>query len=634
MKRIKRTLTAVMAFVMALALSVPAFAATADTATVDTTRTASLTVYKYDKTRLETEYEWDFTTPATGLYDEDIVGALSSEELPNFRSENNLAYSYAIRGVEFTYVKLASFYTPIYNPDGWTQDLYQFDLGAETAELILEFTDLLGVTGQATIESAYTSDMLIDALNTKLSTKHLQTKNTLEVLARNYGTAMPLTDEHGRSQVTGLPLGLYLVVETRVPDYVTATVDPFLVSLPMTTVDGTDWNYDVTVYPKNETGLATLDKTVREAAADTGNNNGSALINDGYAHAVSASAGDKLEYQIISHIPTITSTANYLTTYTFEDTLSAGLTFTEDPVSVEVFSDAACTQKLTNWTGNSNHYYTTSFSEDGKTMTVNITSNSLTAMNTSRTYHHEDSDPETGYSGCYMRLTYSAVLNSNSTFTLGDTPNNNAAQLTWKRTNTAHFDVLQSDTHVYTYGIDLTKQFSDNQGDYSNVQFNIYNETDEYYLTGTLISGVYYVTGHVEDAEDATAFVPWNGHLIIKGMENDTYTVTEIQTDAGYTLLDHAITLSIAQEQSYSNCGICWVDDITATATVNDETVSMTQGHAIVPFTVINTRGFTLPQTGSYGMWMFTLGGVLLLGAGAWLVLSRKRESDEDAEEE
>ncbi len=41
------------------------------------------------------------------------------------------------------------------------------------------------------------------------------------------------------------------------------------------TTDGAAWNYDVTVYPKNQTGNPTLDKTVREAKNSTGKNTGS-----------------------------------------------------------------------------------------------------------------------------------------------------------------------------------------------------------------------------------------------------------------------------------------------------------------------------------------------------------------------
>ena len=52
---------------------------------------------------------------------------------------------------------------------------------------------------------------------------------------------------------------------------VTDTTAPFLVSLPMTSVDGnnandggTRWIYDVTLYPKNLTGIPSLEKALRE----------------------------------------------------------------------------------------------------------------------------------------------------------------------------------------------------------------------------------------------------------------------------------------------------------------------------------------------------------------------------------
>ena len=94
----------------------------------------------------------------------------------------------------------------------------------------------------------------------------------------------------------------------------------------MTTIDGAAWNYDVTVYPKNQTGNPTLDKTVREAKNSTGKNTGSLTdITDGYAHTATASVGDTVDYQIISTLPTITSKASSLSEYTYVDTLSKGI---------------------------------------------------------------------------------------------------------------------------------------------------------------------------------------------------------------------------------------------------------------------------------------------------------------------
>lgn len=74
----------------------------------------------------------------------------------------------------------------------------------------------------------------------------------------------------GVAEKTDLAFGLYLVVETKAPDKVTAPAKPFLVSVPMTRIADndttnklTDWIYDVHVYPKNNTtyGQVTIKKT-------------------------------------------------------------------------------------------------------------------------------------------------------------------------------------------------------------------------------------------------------------------------------------------------------------------------------------------------------------------------------------
>ena len=64
------------------------------------------------------------------------------------------------------------------------------------------------------------------------------------------------TNNSGELLFSKLPLGIYLVVETSYPDEVTSPADPFLVSLPLTITtneNGSQWLYDVHVYPKNST---------------------------------------------------------------------------------------------------------------------------------------------------------------------------------------------------------------------------------------------------------------------------------------------------------------------------------------------------------------------------------------------
>ena len=74
------------------------------------------------------------------------------------------------------------------------------------------------------------------------------------------------TDKDGIAKFNNLALGFYVVVETTTPDKVTTPVEPFIVSVPMTTKDGDNWLYDVHVYPKNKTtyGGVTLEKTGKD----------------------------------------------------------------------------------------------------------------------------------------------------------------------------------------------------------------------------------------------------------------------------------------------------------------------------------------------------------------------------------
>lgn len=89
------------------------------------------------------------------------------------------------------------------------------------------------------------------------------------------------TGSDGIATFEGLPLGLYVVVETTTPDKVTTAVDPFLVSIPMTkATTNKEWMYDVNVYPKNKTtyGGISLVKTGRKGETDDGPLNGVTFI--------------------------------------------------------------------------------------------------------------------------------------------------------------------------------------------------------------------------------------------------------------------------------------------------------------------------------------------------------------------
>ena len=611
MKKIHRILALLMAALMAFGLMTTAFAET----TIDTSKKASLSIYKYDITKASADGVWDTESyVSTGLHDNAVVDKLSK---------------YAIQGVEFTYLRVADIAMSNEVVDGQRQVgvLYGFD-NSERSNAVLSAIGLTASDAHKTEGGVnyYTSDTLNNKLAAALAANATSAKNALETAVKNGGVVMTETDATGHTSASNMEQGLYLVVETRVPEMVTSTCNPFFVSLPMTTIDGSEWTYDIVIYPKNQTGNPDLEKTVRESKNSTGKHNGSLTdIKDGYAHTATASVGDVVDYQIISNLPTITSKASSLSEYTYVDTLSKGICYHKDDVVIEFFRDAGCTDKITTW-GEDSGKFTTVYDDTQNSMTIKMTESGLSEINESESVYTDS--VKRGYSDCTMRITYAATLTADAQ--MGDKDNPNEVVLTWKRTNTTYYDTLKDCCHVYTYGIDVLKQFSDGKGSVQNVKFNLHNDSDDCYIIADLKDGIYYAKSFTSKKSDATTFVPnGSGHIIVKGLEDDTYSLIEVATDKGYILLADAIELVIKTGES-GTCEQCATKLLTASATVNGKDVTMTDGNAIVPLTVLNNPGFNLPKTGGRGVWMYTVGGVLLLSAAAFIVVkSRKHKSEQ-----
>ena len=686
----KRLFAMLLALMMLCGLSVSVFAAPVDEATIDTSRTGSIELWKYDLTNAEKDGVWDSSYVSTGVRDVNgVESVLGSADRVSVLNANGEAYGYALKGVEFSFLKVGDIRTYTESEDGEQHVEVLYGIAPNAANNA--FLSAIGVSSNDRYAPAddqvdgvsmyyYQSDVLIDGLKAALDANATTVKNALEnYVTANGGTRMTETDAYGHSAVSGLPLGLYLFVETKVPEMVTDTTAPFLVSLPMTAVNGTNasdggtrWIYDVALYPKNLTGIPSLEKTLREAMADTGKNSGSLSdMNDGYAHTGTASDGDGIDYQLISTLPSITSAASYLTDYSFVDTLSKGLSYNKNDVVLEFFTDAGCTSKVTTWREADGkfrvNYNTTGTGES--VMTISMTEAGLNEINTSRSVYTGANMVNSGYSDCTLRITYAATMHSDASVVYGDTGNPNSVVLTWKRTNSAYYDTLVDDAHVYSYGIDLTKRFSDGKGDLSKVEFIFHNDTDNYFVTAALnqSEGVYYVTGHVTEESAATHFIPVSsGKIVVKGLEDDTYTLTEVQTDNGYTLLKNSVKVVISQTESDTLCGVYGTDALgllqndpryanvapgqyhnmpqkhlahkllIASSTIDGKNVNMAKdgdsNNAFSPLTVINTRGFDLPQTGGMGNWMFPVIGrsMLALCILGMVAVARKKPKAEN----
>lgn len=619
---------------------------------IDTSKTGSITVHKYDITSAE----------AAGAYTQ---GQYKATGQADSRVENALS-KFAIQGVQFTYLKVGNIEQYSNTKADGSDIKLVYEIPTALAEILkLPEGDATVMTGDGIANPCtnagvlhYTSTQIDDALNAILTADDVAAKNALESYLIDYkeqnkdsddvqtaDTGVIETDANGLASKDGLPLGLYLMVETKVPEQVTSTVNPWFLTLPFTNttaddnaetghaddgvtdkVGGEKWLYDYVAYPKNQTGNPTIDKAVRNAyssdaahkndkvttteganysgandstslvvynkdtnadnKADTsdsayvanrggytgeGNNtagkDGKGYSNDfKYDDTTTASEGDLLDYRVASKLPHITSKATYLSQYTFTDALSTGITYNKDfkiafydnKADAEANNTAVAKEIWDLKDGKHQDAYATVSVDDGGTekvtankATIKLTEKGLNQINGTNVKGaanaYETGDTKAGYSDYYMVLYYTATVNSDATVTLGDKGNVNDVSLVWSRTNNKYSNSLQDRNYVYSYGIDLTKTFSDQKGDATKVQFKLYNSTDAYYVIAKKTEdGLYNVTGKTTDKAQGTTFTPAsNGRLYIKGLEGDKYQLTEVATDDGYSLLKDQMVINI-----------------------------------------------------------------------------------------
>jgi len=643
---IKKATVAALTAVMIFAPIVNVKAASSDV--IDTSKTGSLTIHKYDMTAAkQAGVNLDQFT-STGKQDTNAEQALKK---------------YAIKGVEFSYLRVGD--VEQQSENGKVQMIYE--LPSALQQIIgLAPSDAAKTEGSKTY---FTSQIINDKLAQALE-DNTATKDKLEAYMGQNGTAMDETNANGVTSKDKLPLGLYLIVETKAPENVTYTTNPWFVQLPSTDSNGDDWFYDVICYPKNETGNPTLDKRVRnnpdQENVVTGNADKLADFTSArneykYQSTVTVSKAERLDYQFISKLPHITSSTTYLSTYTFNDTMAKGMTYGKDAViAIYENKDAADSTNVNNvnksgalavWkSSDTDPKFTATYGKSGddSTMKIEMTKAGLSELNKK-------------YSDKYIVAYYTAKVNTDDSVVLGDKGNPNDVSLTWKRTSTNYYDILKDKCIVYSYGYDLTKKFSDSKGDPTKVKFVVQNKTDNYYLVARADrAGVYQVTGKSATEADATQFSPASdGKLVINGIEADEYGFTETHSDAGYSLLKKEVIVKITETKaditpteanitgiqsksdtdSTANDGVpngaVLKNDVTvqttaASATVDNTKATMTKqdesNNAYVNMEITNQKQFMLPMTGGAGSYLLIIAGVVAAGCGMMILRKNKKQ--------
>ena len=605
---------------------------------IDTSKTGSITVHKYDITSAE----------AAGDYTEGQYKATGESDN---RVENALA-DYAIQGVQFTYLRVGNI-EQYSKTDGTGSNIkVVYEIPTALAQILkLNEADATVMTGDGVSAPCtnagvlhYTSTQIEDALAAIIKADDVAAKNALESYLIEYkdqnkdsddvqtaDTGVIETDANGLATKSGLPLGLYLMVETKVPEQVTSTVNPWFISLPFTntaadtntntdhaadgvadSIGGEKWLYDFVSYPKNQTGNPTIDKAVRNAySSDAKDRNG---------------------------VVTSSKDTNYSGAFDSKSLIVYNAdTAAENKADT---TDAAYVANRGGYTSANN----TEAGKDGK-----------------------------GYS---------------NDFKYDDTTTASEGDLLDYRVVSKLPHITSKATYLSQYTFtDATK-----------VQFKLYNSTDAYYVIAKKAEdGLYYVTGKTMDKAQATTFTPAaSGKLYIKGLEGDKYQLTEVATDDGYTLLKDQMVINIeetkrdikasvagttglddaAADNIIANYGTgiknedgqlvnaattdigskavagptsetangrtigktdMYVGDIqAATATVDSKPCTLltsstgdtTSPNAEVKMAIENNKGFNMPLTGGTGLVGLVILGAGLLGGGVYSMTRNKKKEE------
>lgn len=332
--------------------------------------------------------------------------------------------------------------------------------------------------------------------------------------------------------------------------------------------------------------------------------------------------GDKVPYKITVDVP---KNITDLETFTITDTPR---NLKDDINSVKVKSG----EDIIN---NDNSIYEVSQTQDEIGFTIKFKPSAMSA-----------------YAGKQLTIEYQAeLLESAVTTTAG---NSNTAKLEYSnmikpdpedtdnpnKNKTPGKNTIEDNAVVYTFKINVHKQ-DENSKPLQGVTFDLYKEVEEG------IPGA--EKGNKKNGLDPKKY--WlklksnlktdkQGDISVSGLANGDYYLVETKTVDGYNLLKEPVkvTLSILYETSITKTWE-WVDDgtnggkklvkhtITSSKTTFTGGDSTSSNEGYVTQTVINKKGFTLPETGGMGTVLFGVGGAALALAGLYMILSSRKKS-------
>lgn len=502
----------------------------------------------------------------------------------HYGAEQSLVLGEKLNNVEFAYIAVGDrVQVDVTDTDGKKTTEMLYTLSAEAVKALgLEESDKIIESD----ETYYRMSTLNDAIKNKkddvIALVKGETANYTGANTKEKGKGK--TSGEGTIEFDNLSLEkLYLFAETdasgatkvngNTPVAVTKVSVPFFVSLPFTDKNGESVK-DIYAYPKNSTGTATIDKKIVKGTDKK--------------VSTTANIGDTINYKVTYSIPV---GEKGLESLVVTDTMSKGLTFVKD---VKVENGTTIVEPK-------NYNVVPSTDADG------ITTTTITFLKNYCETLKENTTQD-------FTITYKATLNDKAV--LGKKGNTNTVFVEYTNKDDIKRKTDEKTTTVFTYGIDLQKQFEGTTTiKLDGVKFTLTDESGNAIKVEKKSPNTFYTPGG--DSNEVTT--DDNGKIYIKGLKPGTYKLKETKTKEGYVLLKAPVVIEIKDDNATGEAkAFVGTKEVTMTADSGSDT-------AKVPLTVVNSKGFDLPATGGRGIALFTIAGIAIVAAAGSLLFMRKR---------
>ena len=175
---------------------------------------------------------------------------------------------------------------------------------------------------------------------------------------------------------------------------------------------------------------------------------------------------------------------------------------------------------------------------------------------------------------------------------------------------------VDTEVDLYTFAVRIIKTGNDgtevDPNYLDNVKFELY--ADDKGTLGAKVAGGDTQDGGILTFDELDA-----------DKEGTVYWLKEVETVDGYTLLANPVKVTLLpvydqSTETYTGALEYQIDD-------GEKLSTTSQAPRVAEISVVNNKGFSLPETGGMGTYLFTIGGIVIMAGAAFALIAMKKRA-------